>query len=158
MNLESLSPYILFGLLVLLCLLGSGIMLGAARRQKQSESRLMEQRLEEQELQRKEKQQEEDRIIRLKDSIKKSAWINPTADYVLQIKDPLSRVEIWKNQLITEGEAFNLIPLSVFGEEVELTTEETYYANRVLYEILCGRGCLQFRLRDEISYCEIIKL
>lgn len=154
MCLESLTPY---ALMAVLCLLGGGIMLGAAGRQKQIKSRLMEE-MEAQELQRKEKQQEEDRIVRLKDSIINSAWVNPTADYVLQIKDSLNRVEIWKNQLITEGEAFNLVPLSVFGEETELTSEETYYANMILYEILCRRGCLKFRLRDEISYCEIVRI
>lgn len=157
-DLKSLDLYVLIGLMVTLSLLGGALMIGTSRRQKQIGDQLKEQEMKAKELQRKEKQQEEERINRIKDSIINSDWIYCVADYVLQAEAPVNRIEIWKNQLIVEGETFNLEPLSIFGAKEELTSEEMYHANKILYEILCRRGCLQFGLRNRFAYCEIIKI
>lgn len=158
MIMEGFVPLALVGLLLSIALIELIIFWFANRQQKRLKREYEEWERAENESRRRKEEQEEERIRKIKVKLMQSAWLQNVADHTLQVESPIKRIEIWKNKLLIETETFEYDSLSKYGQEEEMTAEETYLANKVLYEIICKRGCYQFRLRDQYTYCEIVDL
>lgn len=153
-----LSPRVLTGLLMAIVFIELTIFVVFIRQQTRLKIQWKERERQKKKQQTRIEEIRAEQTQRLRESVINSTWIYDIADFVFQIKEPVKRIEIWKSQLIIETELYLYNPLSRFGIDKELTPEEAYQANKVLYEIIWEHGYRRLELKDMTLYCEIIKV